>query len=191
MTPSRTQLLRVQRGQADRGRERGPGHRAERADGRGASGAPGGAAVWRQHPARREQGDRRPRRRRRDDTAWCRSSRRANRPGTRPPPRYRIRRRRCRTRCRPPGQPRLRRRRSLDVAASPAPMAAASVLVGRDRRTCCTHGVRHDVDIVGIRLGNAPQDEVKRALQAHSPGMRVDVKRASSTTSRRPTTSRG
>ena len=33
-----------------------------------------------------------------------------------------------------------------------------------------------NVDIVGIRLGMS-QDEVKRALQAHSPGMRVDETR--------------
>jgi hypothetical protein len=72
----------------------------------------------------------------------------------------------------------------LDVAASPAPMAAgspapmaaASAPMAATAAPVAAVGSAINVDIVGIRLGMS-QDEVKRALQAHSPGMRVDETR--------------
>jgi hypothetical protein len=64
----------------------------------------------------------------------------------------------------------------LDVAASPAPMAAASAPSAAISAPAAAVASAINVDIVGIRLGMS-HDEVKRALQAHSPGMRVDETR--------------
>jgi len=63
----------------------------------------------------------------------------------------------------------------LDVAAS-APMAPASAPTAAIAAPAAAAASAINVDIVGIRLGMS-HDEVKRALQAHSPGMRVDETR--------------
>jgi hypothetical protein len=66
----------------------------------------------------------------------------------------------------------------LDVVASPssAPMTASSAPMMAATAPVAAVASAINVDIVGIRLGMS-QDEVKRALQAHSPGMRVDETR--------------
>jgi len=63
----------------------------------------------------------------------------------------------------------------LEVAAS-APMAPASAPTAAIAAPAAAAASAINVDIVGIRLGMS-HDEVKRALQAHSPGMRVDETR--------------
>ncbi len=63
----------------------------------------------------------------------------------------------------------------LEVAAS-APMAPASAPTAAIAAPAAAAVSAINVDIVGIRLGMS-HDEVKRALQAHSPGMRVDETR--------------
>ena len=64
----------------------------------------------------------------------------------------------------------------VDVAAAPAPMTAASAPMAATTAPAAAVGSAINVDIVGIRLGMS-QDEAKRALQAHSPGMRMDETR--------------
>jgi hypothetical protein len=63
----------------------------------------------------------------------------------------------------------------LEVAAS-APMAPASAPTAEIAAPAAAAVSAINVDIVGIRLGMS-HDEVKRALQAHSPGMRLDETR--------------
>jgi len=63
----------------------------------------------------------------------------------------------------------------FEVAAS-APMAPASAPTAAIAAPAAAAASAINVDIVGIRLGMS-HDEVKRALQAHSPGMRVDETR--------------
>lgn len=62
------------------------------------------------------------------------------------------------------------------MSASPAPMATAPAPMVAAAAPAAAVGSSINVDIVGIRLGMS-QDEVKRALQAHSPGMRIDETR--------------
>jgi len=62
------------------------------------------------------------------------------------------------------------------MSASPAPMATAPAPMIAAAAPAAAVGSSINVDIVGIRLGMS-QDEVKRAMQAHSPGMRTDETR--------------
>jgi hypothetical protein len=64
----------------------------------------------------------------------------------------------------------------LDVTASPAPAAAAVTPMAATSAPSAAAGSAARVDIVGIRLGMS-LDEVKRALQAHSPTTNVDETR--------------
>lgn len=59
----------------------------------------------------------------------------------------------------------------LDVSASPAPVASAAPMAATSAHGAAA-GSATKVDIVGIRLGMS-LDEVKRAVQAHSPTMNV------------------